>query len=86
MYNDKIYCCLYKPAINSTYGEISCSDKEDYTIAYSNIYAMSEGTPTRLFNCYAKGNERKVCQSLGGKFMIQQGDIYKYRLHGSKDY
>ena len=79
-YNNTIYCELKKPLKDSYYGQIRCADKENYTLAYTHIYAMSDGSPYLQFSCSATSDMKAVCQSLGGNFFIQQGNTYNYRL------
>lgn len=84
-YTDKMYCCLQKPVRSDTYGQISCSDREE-SLIYAYLFAGDDGTPWYGSHCLAKSDTKAVCQSLGGKFFNQNGAYYQYRLPGSDGY
>lgn len=85
-YGDKIFCKIQKPSFHQYYGQIYCADKEDYTLAYTHMYALDDGKPNLHYNCSATSDMKAVCQSLGGKFYIQQGRLYYYTLPESPGY
>ena len=86
-YTDNIYCCLRKPVLNDSYGEIFCGDKENYTLAYLFRFASDNGNPWNLIQCGATtATTKNVCQALGGKFQSLSQSISFYRLPGSDGY
>ena len=62
---NKMYCCLFGPAVGATFGTISCA-ANDYSIAYQHIFADPDGTPTQRHICQVLPENTHICKSLGG--------------------
>ena len=84
--SDTLYCELKKPVKNSNYGQIRCADKEDYTLAYTHLFADPDGKPYLQFSCSAIPALKGVCSSLGGQSIASSETMYNYRLPGSQGY
>jgi len=85
-YTDNLYCCLTKPGLHDTYGQIRCGDQENYTLSYNHIFADSDARARTALTCSATAAKKEVCLSLQGKFSIQHGTYYHYHLPGSDGY
>ena len=62
---EKMYCCIFTPAVGATYGSISCTDK-DYSVSYTHIFATPSGTPDQRHICQEIVNKGKICKALHG--------------------